>query len=152
MVSMAMVASRDNHPVLVVITGVQGTGKSTLAARVATALGAQVTMLAAEALSEGSSVVVEGVFAAHFRHSLQADAQALGARCVVVECVCSDVALHQQRVEARHASGSSAISWQRVLDDQQTYEGVPTPDYIADAVAPVEQHVHAIATLAGSAP
>ena len=144
---MTDVAHRD-LPVLVLISGLQGTGKTTLAAAVAAALDADQTMLAAETLAEGRNVVVECVMAPELRQGWDADAATLGAPCVVVECVCSDVALHEQRVKARCASGCSVITWQRVLDDARTYEPAREPDYVADAVFPVQQHVHAVVTLA----
>ena len=58
MVGMTAIAPRQ-PPVLVLISGLQGTGKSTLAAAVAAALDAEQTMLAAETLAEGRNVVVE---------------------------------------------------------------------------------------------
>jgi 2-phosphoglycerate kinase len=147
MVDMTGVAQRD-RPVLVLISGLQGTGKTTLAVAVAAALEADQTMLVAETLVEGRNVVVECVMAPELRQGWAADAAALGAACIVVECVCSDVALHEQRVMARYASESSVISWQRVLDDAKTYEPAREPDYLADAVFPVQQHVYAVVTLA----
>lgn len=126
---MINVAQR-NRPVLVLISGVQGAGKTTLAAAVATALEADQTMLAAETLAEGRNVVVECVMAPNLRCEWKADAATLGAACVVVECVCSDVALHERRVRARYESGSSAISWQRALDNAKTYEPAREPDYV----------------------
>lgn len=138
------------RPVLVLISGLQGTGKTTLAAAVAAALEADQTMLPAETLAEGRNVVVECVMAPELRQGWSADARALGATCVVVECICSDVALHERRVKSRHESGVSAISWQRVLEDAKTYEPAREPDYVADAVLPLQQHVHAVVTLAQS--
>lgn len=136
------------RPVLVLISGLQGTGKTTLAAAVAAALEADRTMLPAEPLAEGRNVVVECVMAPELRQGWYADATALGATCIVVECICSDAALHEQRVKSRHESGISAISWRRVLEDAQTYQPAREPDYVADAVVSLRQHVHAVVTLA----
>lgn len=141
-------AAEWDRPVLVLISGLQGTGKTTLAVGVAAALGADQTMLAAETLADGRNVVVECVMAPDLRHGWGVDAAAFGASCIVVECVCSDVALHEQRVRARFASGSSVITWQRVLDEARTYLSAPEPAYVADAVFPVQRHVHAVVALA----
>lgn len=104
-------------------------------------------MLAAETLAEGHSVVVECVMAPELRQAWAAEAAGLGARCVVVECVCSDGALHEERVTARYASGKSAITWQRVLDDARTYQPAGDPDYVADAVFAIQRHVRAVVAL-----
>lgn len=147
MVDMTTAALRD-RPVLVLVSGLQGTGKTTLAAGVAAELKAVQTMLAAETLAEGRNVVVECVMAPGLRKGWVADAAALGAACIVVECVCSDAALHEQRVTARYASGDSVISWQRVLDDATTYEPAHEPDDVADAVVRVGKHIRAVVALA----
>ncbi|GAB3927844.1 hypothetical protein GCM10027613_44220 [Microlunatus endophyticus] len=146
MVDMVNGAQRG-RPVLILISGLQGTGKTTLAAAVAASLEADQTMLATETLAEGRSAVVESVMARGLRREWQSDAAALGAPCIVVECICSDVALHERRVAERYESGSSAITWQRVLDDARTYQPTQDPDYVADAVEPVERHVDAVVTL-----
>jgi len=144
---MTNVAQLD-RPVLILISGLQGTGKSTLAARVAAALEADQTMVAAESLAEGRNVVVECVMSPGLRQEWESDAASFGAACVVVECICSDVVLHEQRVKARHASGSSVICWRRVLDDAKSYKPAGNPDYVADAVRPVRRHVDAVVALA----
>lgn len=81
------------RPVLVLISGLQGTGKTTLAAAVAAALEADRTMLPAEPLAEGRNVVVECVMAPELRQGWYADATALGATCIVVEHVHAVVTL-----------------------------------------------------------
>lgn len=140
-------ASHGHTPaILVLVSGVQGSGKTTLGTAVARDLGALQTMVVDEPLARGARVLIECVMAPGLRAELKEAAASKRARVFVVECVCSDKVLHRRRVDARYAAGLSSITWDRVQETLRTYEPDSAPDYVADAVVPVGHHVRAIAT------
>ena len=131
-------------PVLFLISGLEGTGKTTLAAELTREFAATATMLPGQVLAGGTSVVIECVMSTDIREEWKAEAAAAGARCFVIECICSDRDVHQHRVARRHASGSSPITWQTVIDMMRIYVPDPMPDYVADATYDPDHHLRAI--------
>lgn len=140
------------RPCVVVVSGLNGTGKTTLANRLRAHLGARDTMLIADAVAAGTSVVVEGVFADDFRDSLIEEATRANARVVTVECECSDGAVHRQRVHDRWQRGDSPISWEAVTENKAIYRRLPVPDYRADAIEPIDTHLIALVGLLETEP
>lgn len=120
-----------NGPVLVVMTGLPATGKSTIGAAIAEASGAVliahditeaallrakvarpgptvapsydvIHALAREQLGVGKAVVLDSVVGrSRFRDPQLAIANDFGVPFLVIECVCSDEVVHRQRVETR---------------------------------------------------
>lgn len=122
----------DNSPVLIVLAGLPGVGKTTLAKALTAQLGAfyiridtieqamQRSMLAIETaedagylaayalaadnLRPGAVVIADSVNPiAITRDDWHAVGQKAGARMINVELICSDKAQHRARVEGRHA-------------------------------------------------
>jgi predicted kinase len=139
-------------PVLVLMTGLPGTGKSTIAAAVARALpGALIAAdpidaalvragmraeqrpdiagyevmraVVREQLAAGLSAVVDAVNPFDFvRAAYFAIAAEHGAAVAVIVTTCSDAAEHRRRVEERHAAGLSPADWNEVLRQVGYYE------------------------------
>jgi predicted kinase len=158
----------DDDVVLVLMTGLPGTGKSTIADAVAYALGACVLSadpidaalstagvsdeegrvgyelmkaLAREDLNAGRSVVVDAVNP--FRFVRQAyrdlgDATHTGTSVIVTQC--SDVALHRRRIEARHDRGEKGIDWAGVEIQIGYFERFEGECLVLDAVDPASEN------------
>lgn len=161
-------------PVLIVIAGLPGTGKSTIAAPLARELGAPylridtieqtlrdsgemrelggagyyvATAVARDQLRLGLSVVVECVNPETFTRDLwDGVAAAAGAEMLNVEVVCSDAAEHERRVTGRTVDVPGLVppTWQQVLDRE--YEPWDRERLVVDtAVLSVEEAVARIA-------
>ncbi|GGP24453.1 AAA family ATPase [Silvimonas amylolytica] len=141
---------------LIVFGGLPGTGKTTLARLLAkelqatyvrvdtleqamvrafpagTEIGAAGYTVAhavtAENLSAGTTVVVDAVNALEFVRQIWRDLAAEAKTALFeVECICSDAAIHQQRVEEREADipGHAQPTWQEV--EAREYEPWSAP-------------------------
>ena len=87
------------------------------------------TALARLQVRQGRSVVLDGVARSPEIERCQETARSEGARLVVVETYCSDVALHRSRVEGRQRSIPNwyELDWphvQATLADWESPEGV----------------------------
>lgn len=152
---------------LVLLTGLPGTGKSTIAAAVARALPAALLSadpidaaliragmspaqrpdkagyevmkaLAAEQLAVGTAVVIDAVNPFHFVRQAYLDiAAAHAAPVAVIITRCSDVATHRRRIEARHNAGLKAIDWAGVERQMDYYEPFAGDALTLDAMDPV---------------
>jgi predicted kinase len=81
--------------------------------------------VAAEQLRLGLSVVVDVVNPVEAaREMWRSLAIEHGAELVVIECVCSDVEVHRQRVESRRRNipGMAEVTWERVEERRREYE------------------------------
>jgi predicted kinase len=154
---------------LVLMTGLPGTGKSAIAEAVAQVLPAAILSadpidaaiaraglddpegiagyeamkaLAEEHLRLGLHVVIDAVNPfAWERDEYFEMARRRGERVRVIRTICSDVALHQQRIAERHAAGLKAITWEGVERQIAYYEPYDGPTLDLDAVDDLEANV-----------
>jgi predicted kinase len=94
-------------------------------------------------LRRGASVVADLVA----REAVVAEwgllAQRYGANFSVIECVCSDEALHRSRVEGRHRDipGWYELTWDRVSYGREAYPPLPEPKLLIDSVNSLESNI-----------
>lgn len=69
-----------------------------------------------------------------------------GAGFAVVECVCSDVAVHRGRVEGRERTipGWYELQWEWVARGRELYQPLTEPKVVIDAVHPVSDNLRAV--------
>jgi predicted kinase len=160
---------------LVVMTGLPGTGKSAIAEGVARATGAAVFsvdpieavllragidrdrysdriaydlagLLAETQVQLGLPAVIDAVNQfVWVRQRWRDMATRLGVRAPMLECTCSDVALHRQRVASR-SRGIEGFhyepTWSEVEQRAQEYESCDDEDrLVLDAVEPVDANI-----------
>ncbi len=101
--------------------------------------------VAEQQLRRGSSCVLDLVARDEPRFEWMALADRYEARFHVIECVCSDKALHQARTKGRERSipGWYELSWERVAAGREHYEPLSGPKLVLDAVAPAESNLSA---------
>jgi predicted kinase len=156
----------DTQQVLVLMTGLPGTGKSTIANAVARALGAVVVSadpidgaletvgvdnpegrtgyavmkaLVGRQLDGGLDVVVDAVNPFRFvRDAYAALAASRSVPLSVIVTGCSDVALHRSLVEMRVAEGRGLIVWAGVERQIAYYEPFDGPALRVDAADGLE--------------
>jgi predicted kinase len=169
------------------VSGVQGTGKSTLARELGRAMGAVVlsraplmdvalaagvpvdppqdsclkgvgdlaydlqTALLREQLGMGHSVVLDCGADWRMRERWRKVADDADAHFWLVDTVCSDVALHRQRFEARGPVWRCDVgqTWEMVDELRTRFEVHPQALFVADALRSVDENVHSIMTLLG---
>jgi predicted kinase len=160
-------------PMLVLTGGLPGTGKSTLARSLGDRLDALVVnrdvieaslwrsgvahgvesrraandlllTLAGDALGQGRSLIIDSVLGeAKRREQLQAVAVAGGVACRLIECVCSDDALHRSRIEGRERGieGWYELEWSDVVATRARYQSWPEQRLVLDAVEPFNSNL-----------
>jgi len=165
----------DNLPQVVIFTGLPGTGKSTLAEKLARGIGAPAfagdwlmgglkpahrafaqldrsqylaawfgllrTLVTRQLMLDQSAVVDDVVTDSQFA-LWRETADRFRARLHVVECICSDEAVHRARIEGRVRGipGWHEVGWDHV-ERMRAEVDRPTVDRLTvDAVAPLEDN------------
>jgi predicted kinase len=162
-------AGSETSLLLVATSGLAGVGKSTLARLIARELpialieldriedpllkqgisgdslgwaGYEIlTALAEDNLGIGQSVLLDSVCWTRAIRKRWADlAERHGARYRPIEIVCSDVAVHRERVESRgKVTGWQAVDWQRVEEAQSRFEPWEGPRLLLDSIRSIDE-------------
>lgn len=93
--------------------------------------------LAAENLQLGHSVIVDAVNAVEEARAMWRKlAKTHEVRLAIVECICSDKALHKQRIEKRVRSieGLAEVTWERVIARESVYAPWSDERLVLDSV------------------
>lgn len=168
---------------VIVFTGLPGTGKSTLAERLASDSGVPAfagdwllgaltpyrvlgglereafiglhdnllrTLITRQLLLAQSAIadcVANDALAADWREL----AASHGARFHVVECVCSDTALHRARLTSRVRGipGRHEVDWAHVERMREEYPPLTVDRLVVDAVRPLEENLRAVREFTG---
>jgi predicted kinase len=106
------------------------------------------TVLLARQLELGQPAILECAAPRPARQRWRAMTAAAGHRFILVECVCTDPAVHRARFEQRHsAPRRRASGWRQAAATMRRYQQDEHADFVADAVRPVPEFVAAIAEL-----
>ncbi len=99
--------------------------------------------VAEQQLRAGRGCILDLVAREAIRSEWQAMASRLGARFAVVECTCSEVDVHRQRVQgrSRNIPGWYELTWERVQLGRELYVPLLEPKVEVDAVDAVEGNV-----------
>lgn len=158
---------------LIVVSGIPGTGKSALADALAAALGAPVFVkdrieaslwrsgvtadhnswtvaedllgtLAGEQLRRRQSAILDSVARTRqSRGAWRALAEEHGAAFKPIECICSDEAVHRNRIEGRERDipGWYELTWDEVELSQSLWEPWDCDRLTLDAITPLDENV-----------
>jgi predicted kinase len=155
---------------LIIFTGLPGTGKSTLASAIAQRLKIPLfardrlehtlrlsgieypasaytaydlmTTLAREQLNTGQSAMLDSVASPpKLRETWLALAQDYHADVRVIRCICSDEAVHRQRIAAR--DHWQPFTWEDVEKSKRSYVAWEIEALTLDAVRPAEENIAA---------
>ena len=168
--------SDPGTPVLIVFAGLPGTGKTTIARELSRRLGASYVRIDAIEQSLRAAGLAVGVMGYVIGNEIAGENLKLGrvvvadcvnpvlasrdgwrqtasknaARLVEIEVICSDAAVHRQRVEGRSSDISGLVppSWQDVVNrDYEPWDGEHV--VLDTATGSIDQLVNRIETLVG---
>jgi predicted kinase len=99
--------------------------------------------VAEQQIRGGRSCILDLVAREQAREEWAALAEDHGALFAVIECVCSDVDVHRDRVEGRRRDipGWYELDWEWVERGRQRYEPLSEPKAVIDAVNPPEDNL-----------
>jgi len=110
------------------------------------------TTLAGEQLRRGQSAILDTVArTVASREAWRAVALECGAPFVLIECVCSDAALHRRRIEGRDRGipGWYELTWDDVERVRSRWEPWPDDRLVLDAVNPLVDNIETMVAYAG---
>jgi predicted kinase len=100
--------------------------------------------IASETLKLDHSVIIDAVCGVNEAKQMWRDLAAeYGAKLEIIECICSDISLHQQRIEARVRSipGIPEVTWARVEEQRKAYLPWPEATLVLDAKDSSEDNI-----------
>ena len=100
--------------------------------------------IADDHLDQGRSVVLDAVFGdPDVRAQVREIAEGRGARWRLVECTCSDLALHRSRIEGRvrGIAGWDELTWEDVEGTRSRYRTWTEERLVLDALDPLDANV-----------
>lgn len=99
--------------------------------------------IAEQQLRGGRSCILDLVAREQPRQEWAALADKYRASFAVVECVCSDLEVHRNRVSGRRREipGWYELTWERVERGRQRYQPLREPKVIIDAIDPLEHNL-----------
>lgn len=99
--------------------------------------------IAEQQLRGGRSCILDLVAREQPRQEWAALANRYLASFAVVECICSDVEVHQSRVDGRRREipGWYELNWERVERGRQLYVPLSEPKVVIDAIEPLEHNL-----------
>ena len=110
--------------------------------------------VAEQQLRGGRSCVLDLVAREEPRREWAALAERHGAGFAVVECVCSDAAVHRGRVEGRRRGipGWYELTWEAVERGRRRYEPLAGPKVVVDAIDPLAHNLEVVLRHLGGGP
>jgi predicted kinase len=107
--------------------------------------------LAEQQLRHGRDLVLDLVAREEPRAAWVALADQYEARLDVIECVCSDVAVHRSRVEgrSRNIPGWYELSWPQVERSRRNYQPLGEPKLVVDAVHALDDNLSHVRAFLG---
>jgi hypothetical protein len=104
---------------------------------------ALMTQVVAKQLRNDQSVVLDCVARERARVRWSGMAAEHNTRMYVIECVCSDIAIHRERVEGRtrEIPGWRELRWEWVELSRQNYEPLRGEKLVLDAVHPLADNL-----------
>lgn len=99
--------------------------------------------IAEQQLRGGRSCILDLVAREQPRQEWAALADRYGASFAVIECVCSDLEVHRNRVNGRRREipGWYELNWERVERGRQLYQPLREPKVVIDAIDPLEHNL-----------
>lgn len=109
--------------------------------------------LGEQQLRRGHSIIYDCITRPRAFAMFEQLAAAYGAEVKVVECICSDLAVHEARIVGRRRDipGWDELEWEWVLGSLAIYETLGVPKLVVDAVEPEDRNRAAVAGYLGLA-
>ncbi len=98
-------------------------------------------------LRRGQSIIYDCITRPRAYGQFSALAAEYGAALRVVECTCSDLAVHETRIVGRRRDipGWDELEWTWVLNSIAIYESLDVPKLVIDAIDPIDRNHERVA-------
>jgi predicted kinase len=109
------------------------------------------TRLAEQQLRNGRDLVLDLVAREQPRAEWAALADRYDSQFSVIECVCSDVAMHRSRVDGRSRAipGWYELTWRSVEQSRENYEPLAEPKLVIDAINALDENLAKVRAFLG---